>query len=266
MPRVSRVEPLWVMLCASAADTSLRWRPAISAAWPDCSRPVSSQSPIGIRAPRSPDRSQKGSDLRSPKGRRLLLLATSTFLLMILGTAGLASAACSRSRPPRNRLTAFTCSVRDGSLHCGADPSSCGVRGPQGLRGVAGATGAAGTAGNVGAQGAQGLRGSAGAGGAAEGAPGATGTTGTAGPEGNRGPQGDSGAAGSTGTTGPPGGATGSTGATGNAGVTGATGPAGAQGSTGTAGAAGTTGSAGATGAPGTTGNAGAAGADRQRR
>jgi BclA C-terminal domain/Collagen triple helix repeat (20 copies) len=135
-----------------------------------------------------------------PRCRRLLLLAICSSA--VLGTTGLAAAACpSRPPPPCKRPPAFAGSANRGTASTHASScarthkASCaksqdrGPRGKRGLQGVTGTTGAAGRTGATGERGWQGIRGATGADGAdgpqgADGADGDDGADGVAGPPG----------------------------------------------------------------------------------
>jgi hypothetical protein len=176
------------------------------------------------------------------RNRRLSVFAISS--LTVLGSAGVASAACPTGPFPPCNPAAFTGKVKAGASQCAHPPPTCndlggprGHRGPPGLRGLRGHRGLTGLTGTTGARGSIGATGS-------------TGATGATGTQGLLGVQGTTGAAGSTGPTG----ATGATGSAGPTGPQGSTGATGSQGPTGSTGPQGTTGATGATGATGTNG------------
>ena len=221
--------------------------------------------------------------------RSLLLWSITSSLL--LGSTGVAAAACPARPLPPCKFAPFTGSVKTKAGACAPEQApSCGpqtqtskprgatgkrgLKGRTGSRGAVGASGrdggigAGGPAGAAGPQGLQGTQGVAGAQGAvgSEGAAGAQGTAGTDGTIGPQGIQGLQGVQGITGAAGTPG----TVGAPGVAGAAGPTGPAGPQGLTGVAGTAGAAGpqgpggaaGVGTTGPTGDTGAAGTAGAD----
>jgi hypothetical protein len=176
--------------------------------------------------------------MRGPPCRKLLLFAISS--LALLGSTGLAAAACpSRPRPPCTPV-AFTGSVGAHVSRCvPSPPTCCGQRGARGRPGVIGKTGGVGKLG----------------------ATGHIGSTGAAGPQGPGGTTGDVGAAGSNGAPGTAGsdGAPGTAGSDGAPGTDGTDGTDGAPGTNGTTGSDGAPGTAGADGPPGPTGPSGTA-------
>lgn len=169
-----------------------------------------------------------------PHRRRLLHLAMSSLVALVLMPAGLAAGAPPSLPPSACKPAAFTGSVAAFTARSGPHASSCArpkppicrdLRGPRGLRGKAGARGPVGRRGAAGAGGTAGGVGPAGPTGSTglTGLTGLIGLTGVAGPPGLRG---ESGAIGSPGADGPPGPA----GPPGDAGPTGPPGPAGSNG------------------------------------
>jgi hypothetical protein len=133
----------------------------------------------------------------SRRYRRILLLTACSLTFVAVGSTGLASAACSISRPPcdtggvTSADPGFTGGVDVHVSSCAKPAPGCSdLRGPRGLQGVKGKTGAAGrvgasgVTGSSGVQGPQGVQGATGAAGAA-GAAGPAGATGATGPGGS---------------------------------------------------------------------------------